>query len=497
MIVPDLGRHVDTPTTENPSPTTPTAWLAVDPSSIPPDLTNDPSWYPAVIRPKVGKVGQWDKIPADPTTAQPAPWSDPATRCSFDVAFMAYQRDARFGGIGYLMHGNGIVGIDLDACVGTDGTIAPWALEIVEQFDGAYWERSISGTGLRGFCRGSLGEIGGCRSKIEGCSVELYADVRFLVVTGQALTTVAALPTLQDAVDTLHTRLTAGRVRATGTTLGSGLTGRIDNISPEALVVLGDVMGGRWGARLGEIWARDDLHVAGASEDDWALETEVAYQAMRRGHTGAALAQLVEVVMRAGPYRAKWDEPRGSVTWLAQDVANAIATVSERLKQHQTVADQERDEAESSPTDETWQATLARLEHELANARATIAVQMTTLRARTAERDELRARALETARVLRNPALKPPEKLIAIALAWRVESAASRGQEEVRAFYPEIAEAVGLSVDTVGRYVSTLSDRDDAPLMKRTVTEWREIPDPETGQTISPTDLSHVHPGPW
>ena len=85
-----------------------------------------------------------------------------------------------------MMHGDGIIGIDLDDCVAPDGTIAAWALEIVQQFAGAYWERSISGTGLRGFCRGVLPDgVDGRRSKIEGCSVELYSGERFLVVTGQ------------------------------------------------------------------------------------------------------------------------------------------------------------------------------------------------------------------------------------------------------------------------------------------------------------------------
>src|SRR5205814_1287938 len=90
-------------------------------------------------------------------------------------------------------------------------------------------------------------------------------------------------------------------------------------------------LGDRHSARILEIWSRDELHVAGASEDDWALEKELVYQASRRGHTGAALAQLVEETMRGGPYRSKWDEARGSVTWLAQDIANAIATVTKRL----------------------------------------------------------------------------------------------------------------------------------------------------------------------
>jgi len=163
----------------------PPTWLPVVMENIPSDLTGLRAWYPALIRPKKNKVGTWDKIPADPETAAPAKWSDPATRCTFSDAYMAYQRDPRFHGIGFMMHEEaGLIGIDLDKCISPDDSIAPWALEIVHQFEDAYWERSVSGTGLRGFCRGTLPQ-GGARSKIEGCSVELDADERFLIVTGQ------------------------------------------------------------------------------------------------------------------------------------------------------------------------------------------------------------------------------------------------------------------------------------------------------------------------
>jgi primase-polymerase (primpol)-like protein len=188
MIVPDRGPGVHTPAPPFRARTAPPVWLPVVPDAIPRELTDAVAWYPAIIRPKAGKVGTWDKIPGDPKTGKPAKWSDPTTRCTFSTAFMAYESHPEwFSGIGYMMHTeSGLIGVDVDKCVSPDGTIAPWALEIVTQFNGAYWERSISGTGLRGFCKGTL-PVGGCRSKIEGCSVELYADERFLVVTGQAV----------------------------------------------------------------------------------------------------------------------------------------------------------------------------------------------------------------------------------------------------------------------------------------------------------------------
>jgi len=163
-------------------------WLPVIPDAIPRELTDTVAWYPAIIRAKLDKIGKWDKRPGDPKTGTNATWSDPKTRVTFGEAFTAYESHPEwFDGIGYMMDASaGVIGIDLDKCVSPDSSIAPWAREIVAQFPGAYWEKSISGTGLRGFCRGTL-PVGGCRSKIEGCSVELYADQRFLVVTGQAV----------------------------------------------------------------------------------------------------------------------------------------------------------------------------------------------------------------------------------------------------------------------------------------------------------------------
>jgi primase-polymerase (primpol)-like protein len=165
-----------------------TALLAVEPAAIPRELTGLKAWYPAIIRPKANGKPGLDKIPGDPVTGRPALWRDPSTRCTFSEAYMAYE-SGRFRGIGFMMHAeSGLIGIDIDKCIDEDCNTAPWALEIARSFTGTYWERSISGTGLRGFCRGVI--PGGARAKkttLNGCSIEMYADLRFLVVTGQVV----------------------------------------------------------------------------------------------------------------------------------------------------------------------------------------------------------------------------------------------------------------------------------------------------------------------
>ena len=109
------------------------------------------------------------------------------------------------------------------------------------------------------------------------------------------------LPVLQEAVEALYHRITAGRVRALGKAAATGLTGRVTDQTPDELGILEAALGSRYGARLFDIWMRDDLHVAGASEDDWALASEIAYQAIQRGLTGDDLTRTVERIMRAGP----------------------------------------------------------------------------------------------------------------------------------------------------------------------------------------------------
>ena len=182
----------------------PTTWLPVIIENLPADLTEDASWYPGLITPRVGKPGKWNKQPADPTTAQLAEWSDPSTRCTFSDAYMAYQRDPRFKCIGYMMHGAGIVGIDLDDAFAEDGSVKPWAQEIVDALPG-YWERSVSGTGLRGFCRGVL-PPGRRKRTYNGSSIEIYDVDRFLVTTGHVIHRVDRLPELQAEIEAAHAR---------------------------------------------------------------------------------------------------------------------------------------------------------------------------------------------------------------------------------------------------------------------------------------------------
>jgi hypothetical protein len=201
------------------------------------------------------------------------------------------------------------------------------------------------------------------------------------------------LPNLQAEIEALHAEVMGGEERAKGTAIASGLTGRTENLSHEAYELVSDITGGRYGAQMLEAWTREDPDATGASEQDWALECEIAWHAIRRGHADEGLARIVEETMRAGPYRTKWDERRGQTTWLAQDVANAIATVKKRRSAQEPPSiapDDGSDTAAAEPL-ETPEQIIARLERELAKERAASAVKTTIIRGLQAENARLKA----------------------------------------------------------------------------------------------------------
>ena len=167
-------------------------WLPVDLAGIHPGLCEGSDFYVWRAESRPGQPGKWNKRPrlakdhGEGRVGDLAEWSDPSTGVSVTEAFMVYQADPTLDGIGRVLRGGGITGIDLDDAFAEDGSLKPHARQIVDALPGAYWERSPSRTGLRGFCRAHL-PPGRRKRRINGCSVELYDDVRFLTMTGAVL----------------------------------------------------------------------------------------------------------------------------------------------------------------------------------------------------------------------------------------------------------------------------------------------------------------------
>jgi hypothetical protein len=163
---------------------------------LPTTLTQLPNWV----------LWKGNKIPFQ-TNGQPAKSNDPTTWTTYEAVVAGKNGSS---GIGFML-GDGIFGIDLDACL-LDGEIAPWAAEILDQFR-TYSEISPSGTGIKLFGLGKL-PGGGKKKAIDAPpigdrkpGIEVYGKGRYFTVTGDQVGDVAEVADCQAALDALHARL--------------------------------------------------------------------------------------------------------------------------------------------------------------------------------------------------------------------------------------------------------------------------------------------------
>ncbi|MFE9792602.1 DNA primase [Streptomyces goshikiensis] len=76
-----------------------------------------------------------------------------------------------------------IVCVDIDHCLAPDGTLAPWAADIVSRAGATYIEVSPSGDGLHVFGYADV-QRGRRIRRFGGYAVELYSDGRYIAMTG-------------------------------------------------------------------------------------------------------------------------------------------------------------------------------------------------------------------------------------------------------------------------------------------------------------------------
>ncbi len=129
------------------------------------------------------KLSRWirrsvEKVPLqvsgrNASVTAPQTWSSYAAASSSSVG----------AGLGFVLNGDGIVCVDLDHCLVESSVVADWARQIVGQIPGTFVEVSPSGDGLHIWGRSSF--EGGRRFTVDGGAVEIYADARYLTMTGR------------------------------------------------------------------------------------------------------------------------------------------------------------------------------------------------------------------------------------------------------------------------------------------------------------------------
>ena len=151
--------------------------MEIIPDSIPSELKERSNWV------LWKKTREGKKPPHSAKTGKAIDITEPNVGSTFEQALNTLHKLGRFDGVGYILNGTGLVGIDIDDCLG-DATVTSDAIEFLQAIGCKYIEVSPSGNGLHGL--GMCEEIISAKiGKYKTAKVEVYASKRYLTITGQ------------------------------------------------------------------------------------------------------------------------------------------------------------------------------------------------------------------------------------------------------------------------------------------------------------------------
>lgn len=137
----------------------------------------------------VGAGGKNKKTPISAVTGESKGWREPSKWVTLVEALDFMERNPAVSGVGFMFHeDDDVIGIDLDNAVADPDVdpddLVPEAADFLENFRSTYAERSMSGNGFHVITVGKW--IDGWKKNSGGGKfhVEMYADARHFVMTG-------------------------------------------------------------------------------------------------------------------------------------------------------------------------------------------------------------------------------------------------------------------------------------------------------------------------
>lgn len=265
------------------------------------------------------RSGRPTKVPYNPRTGAMAKTNDPSTFADFNTAMKSYAIGG-WDGIGYRVS-EGIGAIDIDHCIREDGSLNDVAASILGIFSSAYFERSPSGTGLRGFFKLSPDfaydkTVYYINNRKHGLEVYLPGTTnRFVTVTGdmfRAGTVERDDDALRNLLDTFMKRST--RVSAKTIEASSYLDD--DGVIAHALA---SESGDKFKALYEGNWEEGY---------DSQSDADMAFVSMLCFWCGNVEEQIDRIFRSSGLMRDKWDRKTGDATYGQITIRNAVATNS-------------------------------------------------------------------------------------------------------------------------------------------------------------------------
>ena len=279
--------------------------------------------------------GKLTKVPYNPKNGQLARTNDPSTFADFGTAMKAYAMGG-WAGIGFRVS-EGIGAIDIDHCIREDGSLNDVAASVTALFQDAYFERSPSGTGLRGFFQLSPDfaydkTVYYVNNRKYGLEVYLPGTTnRFVTVTGDVFqegTVSRNDEALQSALDTFMRRKTASKPGFKGTPVSYFTDQQVilHAMNSKSGEKFKDLYEGRWQGYFGS-----------HSDADMALVSMLCFWC------GCVEEQIDRIFRTSGLMRDKWDRMTGEATYGQITIRNAVLSTSEIYRPVRVVSSAEED----------------------------------------------------------------------------------------------------------------------------------------------------------
>ena len=289
---------------------------------------------------KEKRNGKAIKIPYDPKTGQMAKTNDPSTFSDFATAMKVYALGVGkkgWDGIGFRVS-EGIGAIDIDHCIRPDGSLNDVAASILSFLKNAYFEKSPSGTGLRGLFRLDADfTYDKTRYYINNrrFGLEVYfpgVTNRFVTLTGDVYRTgeegksdgsgsleltPESIASLQSVLDTFMKRRTALTNKAIHNPVSYFTDEQVINHASntnneDSNEKFKDLMAGRWEDRYDS-----------QSDADMALVSILTFWC------GGVEEQIDRIFRTSGLMRDKWDRVTGDGTYGTITIRNAVLSSPE------------------------------------------------------------------------------------------------------------------------------------------------------------------------
>lgn len=253
------------------------------------------------------KDGKKKKVIISPNDGKFAKSNEPDTWATFDNAKRYCQR-YKYEGLTFALT-SGITFIDIDHAVdrNTGKILSKDAEELIAALSDTFIERSVSGTGIHILVKGSLPADALKRNDNKG--LEMYDSYRFICMTGNLISDTTELKDCTQTIADINYAYIGKKkvyepIYTQSTKSDSDLVRAIEN--------------SRQGEKFKRLYGGDTSGYPSHSNADFALCSILAWWTND-------FSQIDRIFRNSGLYRDKWDSSRGTLTYGAKLIQDAMS----------------------------------------------------------------------------------------------------------------------------------------------------------------------------